>query len=85
MEIVQHSQTDKPIEKSYDKQGLFVEYIQFLIKIGMFNKNVVMSMLSNKEICIWQLLFRRSAFMWVFKIKIFYKFHEISQDFDFID
>ena len=50
VEIVQHSQTDKPIEKSDDKQGLFVEFIQFLIKIGMFNKNVVMSMLSNKEI-----------------------------------
>ena len=48
VEIVQHSQTDK--KKSDDKQGLFVEFIQFLIKIGMFNKNVVMSMLSNKEI-----------------------------------
>ena len=45
VEIVQHSQTykhDEPIEKSDDKQGLFVEFIQFLIKIGMFNKNVVM-------------------------------------------
>ena len=47
---IHHSQADKHIEKSDDKQGLFVEYIQFLIKIGMFNKNVVMSMLSNKEI-----------------------------------
>lgn len=33
-----------------DKQGLFVEFIQFLIKIGMFNEQVVMSMLSNKEL-----------------------------------
>ena len=39
--------TEKP---SDDKQGLFVEFIQFLIKIGMFNKNVVKSMLTNKEI-----------------------------------
>ena len=36
--------------KSEDKQGLFVEFIQFLIKIGMFNKNIVKSMLSNKHI-----------------------------------
>ena len=33
-----------------DKQGLFVEFIQFLVRIGMFNEQVVMSMLSNKEL-----------------------------------
>lgn len=33
-----------------DKQSLFVEFIQFLIKIGMFNKKIVNSMLVNKEI-----------------------------------
>ena len=49
-ETVDKSETDKHIKNSDDKQGLFVEFIQFLIKIGMFNKNVVMSMLSNKDI-----------------------------------
>ena len=33
-----------------DKQGLFVEFIQFLVRIGMFNEQVVRSMLSNKEL-----------------------------------
>ena len=33
-----------------DKQGLFVEFIQFLMRIGMFNEQVVRSMLSNKEL-----------------------------------
>ena len=47
--VIQNT-TEKPVKKSDDKQGLFVEFIQFLMKIGMFNKNVVKSMLSNKEI-----------------------------------
>ena len=47
---VVQSKTEKPVKKSDDKQGLFVEFIQFLMKIGMFNKNIVQSMLSNKEI-----------------------------------
>ena len=48
--ITNQSETEKPVKKSDDKQGLFVEFIQFLMKIGMFNKNIVQSMLSNKEI-----------------------------------
>ena len=47
---VVESETEKPAKRSDDKEGLFVEFIQFLMKIGMFNKNVVHSMLSNKEI-----------------------------------
>ena len=35
---------------SKEKQSLFVEFIQFLIRIGMFNKNVVLSMLNNKDL-----------------------------------
>lgn len=35
---------------SKEKQGLFVEFIQFLIRIGMFNKNTVISMLNNKDL-----------------------------------
>ena len=35
---------------SPEKQGLFVEFIQFLIRIGMFNKNTVISMLNNKDL-----------------------------------
>ena len=35
------SENEKSVKKSDDKQGLFVEFIQFLMKIGMFNKNVV--------------------------------------------
>ena len=35
---------------SREKQGLFVEFIQFLIRIGMFNKNTVISMLNNKDL-----------------------------------
>ena len=43
--------TEAPVKSNdKDKQGLFVEFIQFLIKIGMFNKNIVNSLLSNKEI-----------------------------------
>ena len=48
--IMVQNETEKPVKKSDDKQGLFVEFIQFLMKIGMFNKNIVKSMLSNKEI-----------------------------------
>ena len=40
----------KTKETGGDKQGLFVEFIQFLIRIGMFNEQVVRSMLSNKEL-----------------------------------
>ena len=47
---VVQNETEKPVKKSDDKQGLFVEFIQFLMKIGMFNKSVVKSMLSNKDI-----------------------------------
>ena len=35
---------------SKEKQGLFVEFIQFLIRIGMFNKNTVISMLNNRDL-----------------------------------
>ena len=38
------------IGMSQEKQGLFVEFIQFLIRIGMFNKNTVISMLNNKDL-----------------------------------
>ena len=50
VKIAVQNETEKPVNKSDDKQGLFVEFIQFLMKIGMFNKNIVQSMLSNKEI-----------------------------------
>ena len=40
----------KKTQMSREKQSLFVEFIQFLIRIGMFNKDVVMSMLENKEL-----------------------------------
>merc|ERR1711872_418131 len=49
-EAIEKNQKHKSEENSGDKQGLFVEFIQFLIKIGMFNKNIVRSMLSNKHI-----------------------------------
>jgi len=49
---VKKTETDKHAKNSDDKQGLFVEFIQFLIKIGMFNKNVVMGMLTNKDLFI---------------------------------
>ena len=39
---------------SKEKQGLFVEFIQFLIRIGMFNKNTVISMLNNKDLFLWR-------------------------------
>jgi len=32
-----------------DKKGLFVEFIKFLIKIGMFNKDTVLTLLNNKD------------------------------------
>ena len=50
VKLMVQNETEKPVKKSDDKQGLFVEFIQFLMKIGMFNKNVVQSLLSNKEI-----------------------------------
>ena len=50
VKIMVQNETEKNVKKSDDKQGLFVEFIQFLMKIGMFNKNIVKSMLSNKEI-----------------------------------
>ena len=51
---VHKSDTDKPTKKSDDKQGLVVEFIQFLLKIGLFNKNIVKSMINNKDIFMWK-------------------------------
>ena len=42
--------SENTLAMSEEKQGLFVEFIQFLIRIGMFNKNVVISMLKNKDL-----------------------------------
>ena len=42
--------SENNLAMSEEKQGLFVEFIQFLIRIGMFNKNVVISMLKNKDL-----------------------------------
>ena len=53
IKFVIQNETEKPVKRSEYKPGLFVEFIQFLMKIGMFNKNIVKSMLSNKEIFMW--------------------------------
>ena len=47
---IQETERTKETGGGLDKQGLFVEFIQFLMRIGMFNEQVVRSMLSNKEL-----------------------------------
>ena len=48
--VTAESEHKERLGMSREKQGLFVEFIQFLIRIGMFNKNTVISMLNNKDL-----------------------------------